>query len=311
MRIESGTTGERRTRLLLFLAMCAAFAGWFAYDGYIGYPAKNLEWARGNIPDAPKSLRTNPLAIMERLRRVQEGMSLPELRQLLGEAACVQGKRHTHMGAEVAAVVEYDDQDQVVRVLTTRHDKPPENANPLVTPDRVSRVTPGMSPSQVRVELGSPVRTQEQTLWYVGPAAIGGFEFKRDAVSRIVEVRENSQKTERDIFYQKVIAALLAVVVVFTAWKCWQVIRTRVLLDDEGLEYNGLRVNWDAMRGLVCDEYLDKGWVDLRHETGGKSDTLRLDCYHIDRFRDIVTAICERKGFDPPFRKSQAAEPQS
>ncbi|HVP13025.1 MAG TPA: hypothetical protein VMV94_17755 [Phycisphaerae bacterium] len=41
MRIESGPTGERKVRTLLLLIMVAGFSAWFAYDGYIGYPAKN------------------------------------------------------------------------------------------------------------------------------------------------------------------------------------------------------------------------------------------------------------------------------
>ncbi len=50
MRIESGPTGERKVRTLLLLLMVAGFSGWFAYDGYIGYPAKNVEGHLSQLP---------------------------------------------------------------------------------------------------------------------------------------------------------------------------------------------------------------------------------------------------------------------
>lgn len=43
MHIESGPNTERSIRNLLMLLMVAFFAAWFAYDGWIGYPAKNFE----------------------------------------------------------------------------------------------------------------------------------------------------------------------------------------------------------------------------------------------------------------------------
>lgn len=43
MHIESGPNTERSIRNLLMLLMVAFFAAWFAYDGWVGYPAKNFE----------------------------------------------------------------------------------------------------------------------------------------------------------------------------------------------------------------------------------------------------------------------------
>lgn len=43
MRIESGPTRERKVRATLFLVLCAGMGGWFAYDGWIGYAAKNRQ----------------------------------------------------------------------------------------------------------------------------------------------------------------------------------------------------------------------------------------------------------------------------
>ncbi|RIK69359.1 MAG: hypothetical protein DCC65_01045 [Planctomycetota bacterium] len=56
MRIESGPTGERKVRTTLMLLMVAVFAVWFAYDGLVGYPAKNAREYRDQL--APEERET-------------------------------------------------------------------------------------------------------------------------------------------------------------------------------------------------------------------------------------------------------------
>ncbi len=43
MRIESGTSKERRIRVLLVFVACLFFAGWFGYDGWINQDPEMLE----------------------------------------------------------------------------------------------------------------------------------------------------------------------------------------------------------------------------------------------------------------------------
>jgi hypothetical protein len=50
MHIVSGPTGERKIRTLLLFLMVAIFAGWFAYDGWWGWPAENLKQHLENLP---------------------------------------------------------------------------------------------------------------------------------------------------------------------------------------------------------------------------------------------------------------------
>ncbi len=50
MRIESGPTSERKIRTLLMLIMVGGFSIWFAYDGFIGYPAKNFDEHLQQLP---------------------------------------------------------------------------------------------------------------------------------------------------------------------------------------------------------------------------------------------------------------------
>lgn len=61
MPIESGPTGERKVRSLLLFLMVLAFGLWFAYDGWVGYPAQNVAEHLDQLPkehrEAAKSAR--------------------------------------------------------------------------------------------------------------------------------------------------------------------------------------------------------------------------------------------------------------
>jgi hypothetical protein len=76
MRIESGTTTEHRVRLGIFLAMMIVFSAYFGYDGLWGYPSKNLEWARQNIPNVKKeqkdTIQTNTKVLMAALIELEQ-----------------------------------------------------------------------------------------------------------------------------------------------------------------------------------------------------------------------------------------------
>jgi len=43
MRIECGTTRQRRNRIILVIIVCGVFAAWFAYDGWYKYPREQAE----------------------------------------------------------------------------------------------------------------------------------------------------------------------------------------------------------------------------------------------------------------------------
>lgn len=50
MRQTSGPRTERIVRNGIFMLMCLGMGGWFAYDGWIGYPNKNFEENRLQLP---------------------------------------------------------------------------------------------------------------------------------------------------------------------------------------------------------------------------------------------------------------------
>lgn len=55
MLIESGPTKERKVRTTLFVLLCAGMGGWFAYDGWIGYPEKNRQEHIEALPSAERA----------------------------------------------------------------------------------------------------------------------------------------------------------------------------------------------------------------------------------------------------------------
>lgn len=126
MRIESGTTTEHRVRLGLFLVMLIVFAGYFGYDGMWGYPAKNLDWARQNIPNLPPEqkayIRTNPRVMVATLVEIEKAVKSPagiteaKVRELLGEPSAVADhagsgsvKDHWYVGPAACARVQVAD----------------------------------------------------------------------------------------------------------------------------------------------------------------------------------------------------------
>jgi len=94
MRIETGTTSDRRNRILILLVMCVGFSTWFAYDGFVGYPAKNMEWARQFLPPEGKqrTLHPNPRATVAALEKLREvvgvgGVAVEKVTAEIGEPA--------------------------------------------------------------------------------------------------------------------------------------------------------------------------------------------------------------------------------
>lgn len=381
MRIESGSTNDRLLRLLAFLVMCIGMAAWFAYDGWKGYPAKNLEWSVQAMPDKPEDPQTNPLAVISRLRTVHAGMSPDEVRARLGEPTLLQEREYRFEGPALVVIARIADGH--VTALESRDLDPerrPERPNHRVTAAVLDQLSQGMSEAALRNALGDPTSIRPETWWFVGRAAYGRVimehgqvgesrqfvldpregtelregaisdglisEFKRqgihlrsdatvssgddpsiwmvsggdqqyvirrDATGFTVyggaEVHENRERTEGDIFLQKVIAVGLgglALVVLFFLLRAYM---TRVVVDERGLTFNRTHVPWDAMAGLGTEDYARKGWLDLNYEADGSTRKVRLDSYHIDRFNEIMDAICERKGYAVP-RVRAAEEPE-
>lgn len=252
MQIQSGTTSDRRTRIIIMLVMCAGLGAWFGRDGLMKYPAENLKWAResmGSVPDLPQAdkLESNPRVRMA---------NLEEVRRRLESAS-----------------------------------------------DRSA----GLPLSEVEAVLGKSAFTNGTDHCYIGPAAFAWFKGTSDRILSVERMAESTEHSEMDITGQKVLAGVLFLGALATLIHLVRVLTSRVVLDEAGLRIGGRTIAWDAMTRLDTDTYQRKGWLDLVYQQDGREASVRLDSYHIDRFTEIVIAICARKGFPSPLRT--AAEP--
>lgn len=73
--------------------------------------------------------------------------------------------------------------------------------------------------------------------------------------------------------------------------------RFRLVVDDQGLDFNGRRIPFERMTGF--SNYSRKGWIDLNY---GADKPLRLDNQQVAKFDETIDAICQAKGFPDPRR---------
>lgn len=309
--IDSGSTGEWRLRIGIFLVMCTAFSVWFAYDGLIGYPRKNLESIRQALPEKPPTLQINPKVTGEHLNAVIEkastgNLNLDGLIAILGEPALDLPREQTYVGPEIVAIARLADRKLIgITTQPVEESRKPETPNYRVTAEQVGRTSPGMSEQEVERFLGTPNKREPRRLWFAGPAAYAMFEVDDAGNLTGKPNLRNLEPSEGDIFIQKVLAIILGILSVFVLVKWLRILSLRVRVDESGLIFNRRHIPWDAMTGLDTDQYLDKGWVDLVYTEGGREELQRLDSYHIARFKEVVQAVCDRKGFTLP-RPSEA-----
>lgn len=243
MRIESGPTGERRVRTLLLLLMVAGFSGWFAYDGYIGYPAKNAEGHLSQLPTAEEREQARNSPIYPTVKPD----TLPKAREAI---------------AKIGRAAQRQELEKV---------------------------------------FGGPPSLERPDAWYYfGPT----FRIRIDLVEGRPTKAEGSlaEKSDTDIFAQKALALILALLSVYCLVLLIKVLRTHLLLDEAGLTLAGRPpIAWDQMKALDTARFSKKGWVNLVYDDGRAERTLRLDEYHLAAFDEIIDAICARKGFENPL----------
>ncbi|MHC4444741.1 MAG: hypothetical protein ACYTBZ_04775 [Planctomycetota bacterium] len=308
MKIESGTTAERCTRISIFLALCIFFTAWFAYDGFVGYPAKNLEWAIQAMPRQPDDIRINPAVTYDKEHKIKNNMKIDELYALLGKPALEETKELVFAGREVEVIVRIQNKKviEVIQKKVNPNDKP-KNMDSSVIPEKISEIKPGMSENDIYSVGGKlglfdrpPAEIRPRILWFVGRAAYLRVEVDDQKVKEY-QFNKNAERSELSLAGQKYIAVALAIVSLIVAIIVYRIATLRVLLDDRGLAINKIFIPWEQMSGLITGQYADKGWIDLQYTSAGESKTLRLDSYHIKLFDDIVGVICQKKGFDSPL----------
>ncbi len=292
------TNADRKTRLTIITVMFLGMGAWFGYDGFVGYPKKNLKWGMENLPVKPEKAATNHRITLDAANEVSEGTPVAELESQLGEPVLRMPAELRFLGEEIAIIVRIKNDEVIGRekkdlALIER----PDNPNRRISEKSLELIEEGMSAEQVRNRLGVPASSQPPTLWYIGPAAYLKVPVKDGAVTEGVEVRENEERTEKDILLQKVIAAVLFMFAAFFVIKLLRECFLRVAADEEGLRINRRLIPWDAVKELETSRYEDKGWLDVLYDKGGGQASFRLDSYHLTDFEPLMQEIALRKGW--------------
>jgi len=233
MRIESGCPKSELIRGYLTALIVCGMAGYFAYDGYIGWPQKNLEWATENLPEEPETRPTiNPEITVDKHKRVE------------------------------------------------------------------AKVKEGAKIDEIHAMLGTPSYQKDDQQWFIGP---GGFIELKVAGNAVIESKYTEAKNnEAQLLMQKVLGMICLPIGLFLLFKAVKLARLRIVLDDAGLSCTGRSpISWDAMTGLDISNYANKACVNVLHSGGGPC---KLDGYRIDKFDELVKAICEKKEFESPFK---------
>lgn len=136
--------------------------------------------------------------------------------------------------------------------------------------------------------------------WYFGPGGVLKVALTGDLVKSIGF--QPGTHDESELHWQKILGFGMIPFACFAALRLIRDLTVRVRLDETGLTpAGGPTIPYSAMTALDAARYRKKGIVALTYELNGSRRTIRLDEYAIRDFRDIVRAICERRGFEVPF----------
>jgi hypothetical protein len=175
--------------------------------------------------------------------------------------------------------------------------------NPKITPEEVRFIQNDMKVDEVIAALGDPGLKHGQELRYFGPT---GFLVIKTLGDRVVKSREyfdSKAKTASAILTQKVMGVVCLLLGGVLAVRFLRMALLKTVLTDEGLSLNGIGpITWEEMVELDNSEYQRKAWVYLQHTHAGMPPRAKLDSYRINQFREIIGEICDRKGFQRPFK---------
>lgn len=108
--VRSGTSVERMARSFALFALVAIFGGMFLYDGFIGYPRKNIETVFRQIlgKEVPETLPPfTPNADERAAESIQSGAKIESVDQQLGQDYADDGNQRVYFGNGGYLQVEY------------------------------------------------------------------------------------------------------------------------------------------------------------------------------------------------------------
>lgn len=149
---------------------------------------------------------------------------------------------------------------------------------------------------QVHKVLGQPTFTADTDEYFISRYGYVKIPVKRGGLVDTTGLQWRpwfkSKSAVREQFYWAIIPALPGL---WFLWRLYKAIRLRVVVDDEGLLYDGQRIAFADMISLR--DYSPKGWIDLYYKAGEEEKRLRLDNEKVLLFDEIVDTLCQAKGF--------------
>ncbi len=143
--------------------------------------------------------------------------------------------------------------------------------------------------------LGEPNFTQDSDLYFISRYGYAKVSVTQGQINPAELTWRAWGKTREEIHAQYYWAVLPGLIGLYFLFKMFRAMALRVVVDDEGLMYDRLRVPFERMVSLR--DYNPKGWIDLYYKHGGQERKLRLDHEKIGRFDAVVEALCAAKGF--------------
>lgn len=163
---------------------------------------------------------------------------------------------------------------------------------------------------KVYAELGQPTFTRPANPgftreYFASRYGMASIEFDNGRIMKLDALGwKDWGKTRKDIDQQFYLGGLCMVGGLYFFWRLIQAMTLRVVIDDEGMTYARKRITFAAMTALR--DYSPKGWIDLYHTATGRETRLRLDWEKVGKFKEIVAAICQAKGFSNPVAQFDA-----
>lgn len=201
-----------------------------------------------------------------------------------------------------------DNLRQAVQVLPPEGQKAAQ-INPLVTTDTVMQFKKGDRLKDIEAILGEPAwewqdkDNQYKAVWF-GPAITFTVMYHPSTrtVHRMSPPQEASH-TEFDLKLQAGMGFVLGALGLVLLGRYIFMLVSRAELSDAGLKLTCKPLaTFDNMTDWNTSEYRVKGRIKLTYNHNGRSCTAVLDDYKHRAFGEIVSAICDRKGFENPIK---------
>lgn len=159
---------------------------------------------------------------------------------------------------------------------------------------------------QVTAELGRPFRIEPAaegtaSVLYVSQYGMVALVVTRDRITSMVW--QDWKYTRSQIEAQLYWACAVGLFTLFAISKAYKTCALRVTLDDSGMTYGGQRIAYGDMTEFTG--FNSKGWVFLNHDSGGATQKFRLDNQRVDKYEEIILAICDKTDLQSPLPKAE------